>query len=158
MTGLNNLNGWQRLWLLCAVLWAIFVAVFTIQSIPTETESEIRTQWANAKIELIRKHHSSGESLAKLRQRLYGDASDEDIIHPTQNHSRIFDPYTAVPDDESLAVDEMFESQLSRRQNLSIPRIFGFAFLAWLIPVAGLYFLGKMMHWVYIGFRDKKVR
>jgi len=154
MTAFSNLNGWQRLWLLCAVIWAIPVALYMIQEISTETESEIKSQWANAKIELIKKHHSSGETLAALRQRLYGSASDEEIIHPAQTHSGHFDFSTAVPVDESQAVDSMYESRLGQRQNQSTAKILMLGFLAWLAPVAGLYLFGKAVRWVYDGFRS----
>ena len=155
MTILNKLNGWQRLWLLCALLWAFTVVALTVIAFPIVTVSEVNAQWANAKIDLIRKYHGNGEALAEFRKRLHGNASDEEILHPVQKHDGRFDLSTAVPADEALALDVQYQARLTNLGDRSKFKAVAFGFLAWALPVLGIYFLDIAVRWIYVGFRSK---
>jgi len=123
MTILNKLNGWQRLWLMCAVIWAIPVVTFTASAFPTETVSEITTQWANAKIELMRKYHGSGETLAEFRQQRYDSASDEEIVHPIKNRHAITITFIeGEPHTYQNVPDEVTPDQVEQRALKDFPR------------------------------------
>ena len=157
MTILDKFNGWQRLWLLCTVLWALPVVALTVMAFPTVTVSEVNAQWANAKIDLIRKYHGNGEALAGFRKRLYGNASDEEITHPVKKHDGKFDPSTAVPADEAQTLDAQYQARLTNLGDGSKFKAVAFGFLAWALPVIAIYLLGIAVRWVYVGFRRKSV-
>jgi hypothetical protein len=119
----------------------------------------IRSQRAvgQCEIDLIRKYHGNGEALAEFRKRLYGNASDEEIIHPVKKHDGKFDLSTAVPADEAQALDAQYQARLTNLGDGSKFKAVAFGFLAWALPVIAIYLLGIAVHWVYVGFRSKSV-
>ena len=87
---INNLNGWQRLWVMFSIVWAILVLIFTINALP-EKKSEINSRWVKEKIDILKKSHGQSESTAEYRQRRFGNASDEEIINFRPDRSGGFD-------------------------------------------------------------------
>jgi len=155
MISLSKLNGWQRLWVLSAIVWAIPVIAFTVIALPTKTESEIYMQWANEKVDLFRKYHGQNETLIEYRRRLYGNATDKEIVHPAADRLRQFDPSTAVPESEIDAIDKKYESRLAQLERQSPVRTAFGGFLIWALPLIAIYLVGIGVHWVYVGFRSR---
>lgn len=147
--------------LLVAIVWAIPVVAFTVATWPSETESGIKSRWADEKVDVMRKHHGPGASLVDFRSQVFGNKSDEEIIHP-----KGFDITTAVPvgekDPEAEAqaieereIDERNELRIAQLANQSRTKTIVFGFLAWALPLAALYLIGIGGHWVSEGFRRK---
>lgn len=159
MTNLKLLGGWHRLWLVLAVIWLIPVLITTITHIPKQSESEIKSEWVNEKLNLIKSERSLQESLPDLRQRIYGNKTDDEIIRPTNEGSSEgsshFDSSTAVPIEKAMQIDERYEAKLDNLKKQSIFEIVGFGLLAWIVPLATIYLLGMAIRWVIEGFRKK---
>ena len=153
MNALSKLNGWKRLWLLLAAIWTVPVAVFTFTELPNETESGIKSRWASEIIDLRRKYHGQGESMAAYRQLKYGNASDEEIIHPSGHPSGKFDLSSAIPVAEAEQINQQYESKLAQLANKSPSKVVLIGFVVWLIPLVTIYVLGLAIYWVYVGFR-----
>ena len=181
-----KLNGWQRLWAILAIAWAIPVLIFTTTTLPTE--SELKARWANERVNLIRKLHGQDESLAKYRFRLYGNASDEEIIHGKPapiSEQEEFEfrlrrekeiaarsaPASKNPESPSARsrfdlstavpsddIDALNQKYEPRLAQLSTSqfRIIILGFLAWAIAPIALYLLGLGIRWVYLGFLRDK--
>jgi hypothetical protein len=156
MISLNRLSGWQRLWILLAIIWAVPVVAFTIAALPTDTESEIYAQWAIEKIELIRRFHGQNESQTEYRRKVYGNATDREVVRPRADPSKHFDPLTAMPGDELDAINQRYESRLAQLERHSPIGTAIRGFLVWALPAIALYLLGIGVHWVYSGFRSRE--
>lgn len=153
------LNGWLRLLVVVAIVWAIPVAFVTFESWPTETTSGVVSRWANERIEAVRNRSGSGESHSEFRARVFGAKSDEDIAQPTG-----FDIATAVPvgqtdpQREALraeveAIDEKYKSLRANTESNSRTKLLSRALLAWALPLLAAFALGFSFFWVRAGFR-----
>lgn len=156
----NKLNGWQRLWIVLAVVWATLVLLFIFNTAPTE--KSIKAGWANAIVELGQKTNARNETPSQYRQRAFGGRSDEEIIRfgplPTHEMDKDgFDPSRAVPADEFIAINSNYAAQLS-----VLPRVWSktlvSGLLVWAIPLGALYLIGRASHWIYVGFRKAPTR
>jgi broad specificity phosphatase PhoE len=154
MNALTKLNGWKRLWLLLAAIWLIPVGVFTFTELPRENESDIKARWANDIVNLQKNHHGGGESLAAYRQRVYGNRSDDDIIHPPHTEGGHFDFSTAVPAEEIEQINQRYEAALQERERASPSKTLLVGFFAWAVPLLVLYVFALGVHWVYVGFKN----
>jgi hypothetical protein len=148
-----TLNGWQRLWIVSAAIWALLVAIFTSLTLPP-TDAELIHEWASAKVQLMKRYHGQGETDEAFRARTYSGASDEDIVHPAPAPWKKFDPRTAVPADESEAIDRQYQEALAAKTPRSALVLN--AILVWFIPSAGVYLLGMAVRWVRAGFTNGK--
>ena len=154
MISQTTLNGWKRLWLLFATIWLIPVAVFTLTELPRENESDIKAHWATDIVNLRKNYHGGGESLDAYRQRVYGNRSDEDIIHPPHTEDGHFDLSTAVPAEEIEQINKRYEAALQERERTSPSKTLLIGFFAWAVPLLVLYVFGLGVHWVYLGFKN----
>lgn len=170
MNATNRLNGWQRLLILLAIIWAILVVAFTVTRWPKtwQTEAEIRSHWvshwANDRIAVFEKYEGNGEPFDVYRGKVFAGKSDEEIVNP-----RGFDIFTAVGvddqspsfrkdrarTDEVIELDHKYSAIVNSLPRRSRAETVGIAFLAWGLPLAMLYLIGVGVHWVYEGFRRK---
>ncbi len=153
MNALSKMNGWKRIWLLLAAIWMVPVAVFTFTELPNDTESGIKSRWASEIIDLQKKYHGQGESMAAYRQIIYGNASDEEIIHPSGRKSGKFDLSSAIPAEEAEQINQQYEIELVLLANKSPSKAVLIGFIVWLIPLLTIYVFGLGIYWVYVGFR-----
>lgn len=138
---LNKLNGWQRLWLLCAAIWVIPVVMFTYTAIPKPTPSEI----------LQDRSYINADAATKAATFLKYIGNDPN--------------YTSANEATKAAIRERFgivESQSRTTeagaidiQSKSRLKIIALGFLAWVLPSVVIYLFGIAIRWVYVGFSKK---
>lgn len=138
-SSLATLSGWQRAFVLFVLVWTTLVAAFTLAMIipsasPFDTESEIKSRWVDARIALIRQYQGGMEPIAAIRHRLYGDASDDEILDRAESHPRDGTSSIAVPAEASQGVDNEFSARLAARRDRS--RILWIVLGYWLLPIA----------------------
>jgi hypothetical protein len=168
----RRLSGWQRLWVVFAILYLLPVAVFTVSFVPKKTDT--KRQWAFATIEIVKKYDE------KLKNedtwdiwRAYSDMSYEELI------KRIRDKYSRdkysdksdrkkgpenkweqyrvkgtprIPDIEFDTVNKEYQQKLNSlwKEQAKVVSIGG---LSWGFSVIAVYILGMAVGWVYRGFK-----
>lgn len=141
----RKLNGWQRLWILLAIIWLVPVLALTISE--AETQATIKGRWARDIVNMEKRYHPAFT--------WYNDKSDEDIISPHSDQP--FDPAAAEMVTESEQQDKSNLKQLYNRElkNLSAKQNSNYkrGFLLYVIPLVVLYGLGIGCGWIYRGFR-----
>lgn len=136
----------ERLWAVVAATWALVVFAGFFSVVPLEGESEIERRWVVAKLELMEEyygHGPRGESLAVKRDRLYGDASDEEIIRSNDAPAGAGDHAARVPTDRVRNIEIEYDGQLWLIHHKAL--LFGIAFACWLVPVGALFFFAKVI-------------
>ena len=151
----RSLNGWQRLWVVAAVIWAIIVVADCATKLQGPTAAEVTAEWARAKVELFRKHHGADESYEEFRAKFYGNALDEEIVSPRGQSGGRFDPNRAVPADEMDVIDGQYRPLLVGATQQSRGDVLLRALMIWMIPAALLYLTGIIVQWVLAGFRQQ---
>jgi hypothetical protein len=146
-----RLNGWRRLWIVVAIIWAIPVFFFTISTV--ETEAKIKARWARDIVNLEKKYHSSFT--------WFEGKSDEEIIHPARSAATTekvdLTDAELVTDQELAAqavINQTYPEQLSELP-AARTRTLLCGLLVWLVPTVALYFLGLACRWIYRGFRQR---
>ena len=137
-------GGWHRLLAIIAALWAIPVLIYTCGAIGLDTEADITRRWVVAKLYLVEEFYgrgSRGESAADKRERLYGNASDEEIIHSTDPPLGERDRALRVPIERIRLIEREYEGQLWMLEHW--PRVAAVGLLCWLAPLAALFLLGN---------------
>lgn len=137
-------GGWHRLSAIIAVLWAVPVLVYTCGLIGFDTEAEITRRWVVAKLYLVDEFYGQGphgESAAEQRQRLYGDASDQEIIHSTDPPLGKRGSALRVPIERIRIIEREYENQLWVLEHW--PRVAAAGALCWFVPLAALFLLGN---------------
>lgn len=144
----NQLNGWQRLWIVLILLYLVIVILFTTDNFPRAIEYETSRLYDS--MEAVGHHLETNtpgytfEGAYTARQKYYGKLSDEDVI--TRLHTKFKDKvnFTKIESEYKAKI-----SDLTIEQSKTI----GVAFLIWLIPSIALYLLGLAVAWVIGGFR-----
>ena len=141
----NKLNGWQRAWVVTALIWAGVVVLFAGIISPASPE-RIRKmkddEWVNALYEQGGRNLrlSRDELLAKVNKPMPDDVADLDTVLPAGVADPIIAKYDALikkyPHD--LAVHIVNSAAL------------------WAFPLIVIYLLGLGAAWVRAGFRPKK--
>src|SRR5436190_13665120 len=109
---LGRLNGWQRLLAVLGLVWALPILLFVVLTIPFDNELEIKSQWARARVNLIAEFYGGGELHAALRERFYGSASDDEIIHSTQPLLGGDELSAPVPVERVRVIDREYEERI----------------------------------------------
>ena len=158
---MKRFNGWQRLWIVLSVLYAIPVVLFTANSI-AESErysDSARAKYAlkafadhpqNKKIETLplEKQQELAIDSARARLRLAGEhqvdrQTDEEFVRSLLEKWRDTIDFSEI-DAENRKMIEQF--------SLVRVKVIGYGFLAWVAPVAFLYVLGLSIGWIARGF------
>lgn len=144
MTPLNKLNGWQRLWLMCAAIWLIPVIIYTVTLFPIKTPTASELLHDSSYI------NANAATKAATFVKYFGRDSN----------------YTGANEATKIAIRQRFgiESSLSSStteaeaidvQHKSLLKIIALGFLAWVLPLVAIYVLGITIRWIYVGFRSK---
>lgn len=160
---MKRLNGWQRLWIVLSVLYAIPVTVLTVSSIAdsedpwnnTRTGSTLRALASHPESEKIKvmpleKQRELAIDSARARLRLAGGSdghsqtNEEFVRDISQKWAHVID-FSAIEAEQNKMIE-----QRSTARTKSI----GYGFLAWVAPIALVYLLGLSFGWIVRGFRD----
>lgn len=145
----SKLNGWQRLWVVGLILWGLICATATYLLLP-KTTPQLVHEWAEKKVELMKQYHGGSKSMADFKTRVYGNSSDDEIVHPRSVSGQKFDANSAVPANEIEAIDSRYQAEIG--SNPSRWSAIGKAVLIWLVPSALVYSFGIAIGWIRAGF------
>lgn len=178
----HSLNGWRRLWVLSAVLWAIAVGIFAYKESPHPYTAHVAGCIFPSELFSITASKIVREELLIWRRELPPNLAlddddqlktpprdlftlDDTVGIPGWNGDRLGRPKWARTPYVKAYCKTLFArlEQSSRAVRLreesssaiAKRRIDWFAtyFFAWIIPTAGIYFLGIAIVWVTRGFR-----
>ena len=142
---MRKLNGWQRLWIVVAVIYLVVVCVIT--SMFMAKDSEIKRSWASDIIDVVKTHDKSLQDLPTWKMlNVYrsSDLSYEEIIKKVKEKYSTFD---------YIEIDKKYEDKLASLGWERI-KVASIGFLFWLVPVILAYLLGLAVGWIYRGFRE----
>lgn len=163
----HRFNGWQRLWVLFAVLWGAVVAVVSWPMLAPKTPARIKAEWADEMISAQWQYlREPGELLSQYRERVFKHTSEEDIIKPR----RILSADEFNPEELEDVTDEDYIQKLHAmmREHDRIEREYTsrlasapadfwrggvVSMMVWAVPMLLLYILGMAIDWVWRGFR-----
>ncbi len=132
----NELNGWQRMWVLSAVLWLIVVTIFSITSIPSKFELAPISPYASQTEKTVR--HLSAEIV---------DLTDKEV-------SKLIP--TLTTEEKKLLADVIAETKKIRNEHLRDVFVhICISLLFWTIPSILIYLFGFSVAWVLQGFKKK---
>ena len=157
-----RLNGWQRLWIVVAVLYLAVAAAVVKARLPTR--SQIYSSWADATLQV------AGEELrhlqryqwqdSELRERLFPKLTAEEIVQKITDGARKTDHDDPTNKDrarykeEILRLESMYQSRLDALSTEQA-KVVGWGVLGWAGPLAILYGFGLAVVWVVRGFRER---
>ncbi len=145
-----QLNGWQRLWVLLGVIYLVAIVIVTYSVIPKH--SQILSSWAYDIIDQIKTHEKLDTYNWTLRNEIFGDKSDKDIVEGTNRKA-------ANSNDKEWQRTVQELEKKYKKQFDGLPKeqmeTIGIASLVWAGSMAFLYALGFGIGWVYRGFRKK---
>lgn len=157
-----RLNGWQRLWVVLSVIYAVPVTLFTINSLAeSERLSEkdrahyaLRTfsetpENSTTEVLPLEKRRELAIDKARARLRLSGEPqqdsrTDEEFVLTLQQKWRSLIDFSEI------------EAGYQRKMEQPSPdkaKTIGYGLLAWVVPVIFIYFLGLSVWWIVRGFR-----
>lgn len=156
---IQRLNGWQRLWVLISVLYGIVVIILTISYLPSETK--IRSQWAGEILDIIaddaneefKTNYSNKFYGYSLRNEIYKDLSDDDIISRTTSKPDLFTNESNKKKFDALR--PKYGKALAELP-LDIIKAIGVGLFWWIIPIGFLYVIGASIAWVIKGFTRRQ--
>lgn len=139
-----KLNGWQRLWIVISILWAVSVAGYTFTS--KQSESEIYHSWANDLIGYLVTQASDlkGYSITSLRSK-YSDISDKELVEAL--HKKYIGKHPAYSYGFS-EIDAKYEGKIKGETNLLL-----YVIVALALPIL-IYLVGWSVAWVRNGFKN----
>lgn len=146
---MNRLNGWQRLWVVMAILWTLVVGVLSWQSWPKMRSSAPLTPAEFARI--IKAKYPSYASVpddvlvAKMLEKyevVYTGADGVEHVFPPGLDPKKAAGIVAGKVQPPSALDVTTERTSAVRG----------ALVLWLVPPVALYVLGCSVVWVYRGF------
>jgi len=139
---LQRLNGWQRLFVVAAVLWLVPVGAVLVAQWPTK--AEITGQWVDAYIEQIVQNTNELKSYSTWQVRnAYRDISDEELLKRLEQKYSSSVPLERIELNYRRRLDSLLMDQASTG-------LLGFA--AWLLPLIAAYLLGMAIAWIRSGF------
>lgn len=162
----RRLNGWQRLWLLIAVVWGAIVVLVSWSILAPETQGRIKARWADEKVSAEWEYfRQPGELLSDYRDRVFKHSSQEEIINPRILSADEFNPEEAeiVTDEDYIQkvhammrehdrIDREYTSRLASAP-ADLWRGAVVSMMVWAVPMLLLYILGMAIGWVRRGFR-----
>ena len=157
-----RLNGWQRLWVLIAIIYLIPIAIITINSFPTK--NQIYNKWyeylysiyyiANEKTDnegfLLRSQIKNLDQQQKIifleasiRSKQHIDTGNEmdQIVYQNARQS--------IPDFRKTYEADLNELPSNQKEIITI------SLLIWIVPLVIVYIFGLILKWVYKGFKPK---
>lgn len=156
---MGRLSGWQRLWLVLAILYLIAVVIFAVTVMPMK--SDIERRWALDVIEISKKYDPllSNKSTWKILES-YKGFSQEEIIELNIRFALKTDKDTKGKVNWSKELNkkrfqELEEYYTEKLGNLywKKAKVVGLSFLVWIVPVVVVYILGLIVRWIYTGFK-----
>jgi hypothetical protein len=157
MINLNKLNGWQRLWVFCSVLYFFFVLIFIL---PVSADI-LEEMGLYKEIPLSGKEVPMEDFEAPKKQFPVEDfelpiedfeAPDDDFELPeSYKTDKKFDP-DSYPRDVVQNKSDFYDLFVNIA-NLVVRILFSLIF--WFVPVVLLYSLGLSISWVRKGFNQK---
>jgi ABC-type glycerol-3-phosphate transport system permease component len=130
----RRLSGWQRLWIVFAVLYLLPVVGFTAMVFPKQSDIA-RTRLYDT-IRAVREYREANEPDSNL--------SDEEVI------KRLHDKWGRKVDFSQIEAEY---KQKVEALPMERAKAVGIAFLVWFIPVLLIYAIGMTVAWVIRGFR-----
>lgn len=157
-----RLNGWQRLWIVVAVLY-LPVAV-TVVAARLPTRSQIYSSWADATLQVageeLRRANQHQWQDWELRERLFPKLTAEELVQKITDGARktdLNDPTNKVRASYKEEILRLESTYRPRLDALSTERakLVGWGVLGWAGPLAILYGFGLAVGWVVRGFRQR---
>jgi len=152
-----KMNGWQRLWLLVAVIYFFVVAVFAAMSFP-KPESIHHTQELYDRLAPeVRKKIIGGTKSENFQVEKRGyleEALKRGLIIEVEmpnKHIMVFS--SELPKQEAEAAATQYWAVVEKSVSKQRLQHIGLAFLLWLLPALALYGFGWSIGWVYRGFK-----
>jgi hypothetical protein len=157
-----RLNGWQRLWILVAVLYLPAAAAVVATQFPTT--SQVYSAWADAALQV------AGEDLRRtqqhqwqdweIREHLFPKLTDKELVQKLTEGARKTDLNDPMKKDLTRYKEKILQLEstyLPRLDALSTERVkvVGWGVLGWAGPLAILYGLGLAVAWVVRGFHQR---
>jgi hypothetical protein len=139
----EQLNGWQRTWVLLSAIWLLIVGYWAIGHDPGDTDCfyEIGRAYCLS-------HHCSGKDMTKAISEVYPELASNFDTGPRTCEGL---HETIVKRGRAIEVQQRYEKYLQERRTDFFARVTGY--LA--IPIAVSYLLGLSVGWVIRGFRRK---
>jgi hypothetical protein len=163
ITGMRlRLNGWQRLWIVVAVLYLLVAAGVVAALLPTR--SQIYGSWADAALQV------AGEDLRRtqqypwqeweLRELLFSKLTAEELVQKITDGARKMDLNDPTNKDRARYKEEILRLESTYRPRLDAlsterAKVVGWGVLGWAGPLAILYGFGLAVAWVDRGFRQR---
>ena len=153
---IRNLNGWQRLWLVLAILWLFTVPFLLMTGFPIEEKWNVEARLKSMEIkEAFERKRVVIDSGCQDRAKEFGVPAD--FGRCMTAHSYDFQNLKRrEQEDQTLAYTEQrvrIEESLGNEQF----KYLGLGALVWFLPVVALYLLGWAVGWIRKGFsaRDR---
>lgn len=144
----RRLNGWQRLWVVLAVIYLLPVVGFTIALFPKQRDLVSSRVYDSIRaVGEYREKNDSGfrfEGAFSFRAKYYSDISDDEII------KGLHEKWGSKVDFSKIEVE--YKQKLDALPAERAKAV-GIALLAWLVPVLAVYVLGLAVTWIIRGFR-----
>lgn len=154
-----RLNGWQRLWIVVAILYAFLVLAIATTEYPNR--SRIDDAWARQVIATIESAIASELKIGYVNVRDKDDFRNKSDIEIAERFSK--GAYEIRKDGDATSyqihaaqlVKELNEKRTHDLEGLPTERakFLGIAFLSWAIPLLAIYLIGVMVAWVIRGFK-----
>lgn len=147
----ERLNGWQRLWIVLAVVWLIGASAFAVMQFPTE--QKWRAAW---RLHTYERTKELQQPVAEIEEHCRKSSSEANYIldfSKCMDASRLQyqNAKTHYKDQTKWLYDEG-----ERRVGEDLPReqlkTIGFSIALWIVPLLALYALGLGVAWVRKGF------
>jgi hypothetical protein len=162
---MRRLNGWQRIWIVTSLFYAVLVAG-TIYMLHPNSWPAADVLRAELTLDLLEQHKSDNEAalsleerrnlaLASARVRRFladksGPAADSYDAFVTDVNSSLGVPVNFSP------VYIQYEHALNENRQ-ALLRLIGYGFVGWAGPVTFIYLLGAAIAWIREGFRDDPI-
>jgi len=135
-----KLRGWQRLWLVAAVLYLLAVALFAMSNYPKAETTLHRTEFYE---------RMGKESVSVLTAAL----DSKDIVRVTMPNGHEI-PFAAdTPKEKMQFISRQYYEIVGEQAATERGSFFGLTFLWWMLPVLAMYAIGAAIGWVYRGFK-----
>ena len=163
MLTLLPLNGWQRLFVVVAALYALIVIAVAIATAPKR--SEVTRSWAWETLELLEADvkRTTKQEITAAQFRASKDLAgkdDEQVARKLAEDARSIDVTDTAKQDlaryktEVGVLADRFEAKLKELPSEQLKHA-GLALAAWLIPSTSVLVLGYATAWVIRGFRRR---
>lgn len=144
MTLFEDLNGWQRLWVVVITFYFLFF-FFVDGTYDFPTKDRIEHAWVSEVSEVVKESPEMKNYKSNFSKPLQ-DMSNEELIKTYGEYAKAEDK------DRIILINEKYEFQLKNLFYEQLKAI-GFAFFMWLSVSLGLYVFGWLIGWIYLGFK-----